>query len=556
MITLVVVLAAAALLFNASDVQDRPVVLVTTEVLAELVRAVGEGVVLVESVLGETSSSTFRMRPSTVERVLKADLFLYIGYGSEARVGELAAVIRRGAPTYNLAEVMNISEVRTAFWISPKGAVRLVDAVATLLSHHYPHASERVELNRRLTISELTQLDSWVKEVSHSIGTGSVVVTIRPSLNDLLEDLGGVRPVVLTEGFGVYEQQLFKLREVVSAMEKHRAPMLVEAEEEGTTLREVIVNLASRAGLEIGGIVYYERLDSERGIRTYEDLIRWNTMQVAQALSSATGRPRTDSFLSLVAIGLLALVAVTGTTSLVGSFAMMRGWAILGDALSHGAIAGLVAAYVIDADFYLGALIAGLLVALSVSYIERRTKLRGDVAIAITFTSMLALAIVMLSMVGGATLNLEDVLFADVLAVSDEFLVRSLLLSAISIAVVLSVRRPLMIYCVDPVYAESIGLRTSLLHYGLLALLSGTVITAFMTVGAIPTVASFIIPPATAFLLTRSPKSYIAVSAVIPALSALGGLGLAYVLDTNVGAATVLVYAAVFVAAMITRKAS
>ncbi|MCS7117749.1 MAG: metal ABC transporter permease [Thaumarchaeota archaeon] len=550
-----VAIVAAVLLFNASDVQELPHVMVTTEALEELVRAVGDGVVVVESVLGESSPSTFRLKPSVVERLLQADLFLFIGYGSEARVGELASVVRRGAPTYRLSEVLGMEAVKTAFWVSPRGASRLADAVASILSQHYPYASERIELNRQRFTGELELLDSWARDLVSTVGGRSAVVTIRPSLNDLLEGLG-MKVITLTEGFGSYEQRLAKLGEVVVAITDTGAPILVEAEEEGTTLREVMVNLASRTGLGVHGPVYYEWIDEGRGIVNYPDLIRWNVVQVVNALRTATGPQRTDAFLSLLTVGLLALVAVTVTTSVVGSFGLMRGWAIFGDALSHGAIAGLVAAYVIGADFYVGALAAGLLVALAVSYIERRTKLRGDVAIAITFTSMLALAIVMLSSTGGATLNIEDVLFADVLAVSDEFFVRSLVLSVTSLVAVLSVRKALMIYCVDPLYAESIGLRTSLLHYGLLALLSGTVITAFMTVGAIPAVASFIIPPATAFLLSRGPGSYLAMSAAIPALSALGGLGLAYVLDTNVGAATVLVYAVVFVVAMMSRRAS
>ncbi|MDW8043408.1 MAG: metal ABC transporter permease [Nitrososphaerota archaeon] len=553
---LVVLLAAAALLSNASGASERPLVLVTTEVLADLAGAVGEGVVRVESILGETSSATFRMRPSVVERIVRADVFVYIGYGSEARVGELASAVRRGLPTYRLSELLGVGEVRSAFWLSPEGAAEIVDALASILSRHFPQASEKIELNRQRVLVELRRLEAWVDEMGRTIGAGAAVLTIRPSLVDLLREMGGVRVIALTGGFGTYEQQLSRLERVLAEAGRLGAPILLEAEEEGTTLREVAVNIASRSGVQVLGPVYYERLDTERGIRGYSDLVMWNVMQVVEALSYHGQRPRADAFIAVVAVGMVALVAVTVTSSLVGSFALMRGWAIFGDALSHGAIAGLVAAYVVGADFYLGALAAGLAVALSVSYIERRTKLRGDVAIAVTFTSMLALAVVMLSMAGGATLNIEDVLFADVLAVSDEFLLRSLALSAASIAAVLAARKPLTVYCVDPVFAESVGLRTSLLHYGLLALLSGTVITAFMTVGAIPTVASFIIPPATAYLLTRSPGAYMAASAAIPAFLALGGLAIAWVLDANVGAATVLVYAGAFVVAMMARRPS
>ncbi|MCS6787748.1 MAG: zinc ABC transporter substrate-binding protein, partial [Aigarchaeota archaeon] len=357
---LVVLLAAAALLSNASGASERPLVLVTTEVLADLAGAVGEGVVRVESILGETSSATFRMRPSVVERIVRADVFVYIGYGSEARVGELASAVRRGLPTYRLSELLGVGEVRSAFWLSPEGAAEIVDALASILSRHFPQASEKIELNRQRVLVELRRLEAWVDEMGRTIGAGAAVLTIRPSLVDLLREMGGVRVIALTGGFGTYEQQLSRLERVLAEAGRLGAPILLEAEEEGTTLREVAVNIASRSGVQVLGPVYYERLDTERGIRGYSDLVMWNVMQVVEALSYHGQRPRADAFIAVVAVGMVALVAVTVTSSLVGSFALMRGWAIFGDALSHGAIAGLVAAYVVGADFYLGALAAGL----------------------------------------------------------------------------------------------------------------------------------------------------------------------------------------------------
>jgi iron/zinc/copper transport system permease protein len=333
------------------------------------------------------------------------------------------------------------------------------------------------------------------------------------------------------------------------------AVVLYEEVEEGSTLLELIEANSARLGLMVAGPIYFERFDPERGITSYRELVMWNVRMIASFAGASQPPPEnTPVLLAVLLPGLLALIAVSVATSLVGSFAVMRGWAIFGDALSHGAIAGLVAAYIVGFDFYIGALAAGLFVAFSVSYLERRTGLRGDVVIAVTFTSMLALAVLMLSRSGGAALKLEDVLFADVMASSDEGVLGTVVFSSAVTAFLFAFRKTLLAYVTDPLWSEAAGMRTTLVHYALLMLLSVTVITAFMTVGAIPAVASMIIPPAAALLLTSSPRSYLLASALIPAFSSLVGTALSVLFDTNVGSTVVLVYAAIFVATALTLR--
>ncbi len=532
-------------------------VLVTTEVLADLVGKVGRGVVSVRSVLGGSSPETFTLTPKTAALVASADAFLYIGYGSEDRVGKIAHEIRKGVRTFRLADLMGMGDVREAFWVSPSGAMALAGAIARVLTELYPENAAIIEENYEELRTELMKLDAWIRSELGSLPERPALATIRPSIDTLARDYGLEVVAKVADHFGTYEPSAARTLAFFERVRERNAVVLREAEEAGSTLLELVEANSERLGLTVEGPIYYERFDPERGITSYSDLVRWNVKLIASVSGKSPQSPvNPPVLLSVLIPGLLALLAVAVATSLVGSFAVMRGWAIFGDALSHGAIAGLAAAYLVGFDFYVGALAAGLFVAFSVSYLERRTGLRGDVVIAVTFTSMLALAVLMLSRSGGATLKLEDLLFADVMASSSEGVLRTAIFSAVVVAFLIAFRRTLLAYVTDPLWSEAAGMRTALAHYALLMLLSVTVITAFMTVGAVPAVASMIIPPATALLLSSSPRSYLLASALIPALSCLAGTAVSVLLDTNVGSTVVLVYAAVFVAVALTRSRS
>ncbi len=530
-------------------------VLITTEVLAEITGRVGRDVVSVRSVLGRTSPETFALTPGTAAEIAAAHAFLYIGYGSEEKVGKLAHDIRKGVRTFRLIDLMGMGEVREAFWVSPSGATALAETVGRVLSQLYPERSWLIERNLEELKRELKDLDAWIRSELGSSHKPPAVATIRPTLDALARDYGLEVVAKVADHFGTYEPSAASSMAFFEEVRARGAVVLLEAEEEGSTLTELVEVNSARLKLKVAGPVYFERFDPERGITSYQELVRWNVRLIA-SLAGVPQQPAEDVpvLLAVLLPGLLGLLAVSVATSLVGSFAVMRGWAIFGDALSHGAIAGLVAAYIVGFDFYVGALAAGLFVAFSVSYLERRTGLRGDVVIAVTFTSMLSLAVLMLSRASGAPLKLEDVLFADVLASSNEGVIGTVVFSSAVVAFILAIRKTLLAYVTDPHWSEAAGMRTALVHYLLLMLLSGTVITAFMTVGAIPAVASMIIPPATALLISSSPRSYLLASALIPVFSCLSGTALSVLLDTNVGSTVVLVYAALFAAVALTGR--
>jgi iron/zinc/copper transport system permease protein len=248
--------------------------------------------------------------------------------------------------------------------------------------------------------------------------------------------------------------------------------------------------------------------------------------------------------------GFITLLVVMAATSVVGAFAVLRGWSIFSDALGHGAIVGLLMAYLLAIDFYIGALLIGLFIALSVGTIERITRLRADVVIALTFTTMLALATVIISNIGGVNIALEDVLFADVTAVSNEMMFRAVG-SALAIGFfVILFRRHLLLYSVDPMGAISLGIRTGVMHYLYLMLLAITTVSAFMSVGAIPAIAAIIIPPATAYLISKTPRQLMMRSLAIGVSSGIIGLYASYYLNINAGAATIMVSVVAFLIAV------
>ncbi len=554
-------------------------IVVTVPPLADVVSRVAGDRAVVESLIRPgVNLVSYELTPADSERIADADLFLYVGYGNEAVLGVYADGIRSGVGVVRLLDkvlekrIENAAEIPNPyFWLDPTKVEKLIQKILPLLAEIDPSGAEEYKINAERYIKELQQLDEWIKSRINTLQPSErKLVTVRNTMQ-YFADRYGLEIVGYITGYaGTYEPQT---RSVITLFETAVAEgvpvFFVEYEEASTTLREVIETLAEEAGVDVVEFLYIESLAPEYGVNTYIDMMRRNTEVIVSSLSAspkaeeARGsndggvfdnpilRPFKYEFMQRGAITLI-LAIVAG--SLVGSFAVIRGWAIFADALAHGSIIGLVAAYLMSFDFFLGALTAGLVIALAVSSVERRTKLRTDVIIAVTFTTMLALAIAILSYIGGATLSIEDILFADVTAVSTEMMTRTIILSTAIIVFALFFSRVLLIYTFDPLGANALGMRTGVVHYGLLLLLAFATVSAFMTIGAVPAIAALIIPPATAFLTSKRPTEFIAKSMAIAGSSAVAGLYISYYVGTNAGAAAVLVSAAMFASAVVYRS--
>ncbi len=229
---------------------------------------------------------------------------------------------------------------------------------------------------------------------------------------------------------------------------------------------------------------------------------------------------------------------------ILGCFIVLRNMALIGDALSHAILPGIVVAFILlgysTLGFFVGSVVAGLITAVAITWIQQQVKTKNDAAIGIVFTAMFSLGVIGISWISkeqGVHLDLKDFLFGNVLGVSDEDLYLTL---GITIYVILSVilfYRYLFISTFQPVIAETMGISTKLIHYFIMLLLSFAVVASLRTVGVILVVAMLITPASTALLLTDRLKRVILYAAIIGFLSAFMGLIMAIVLETTPGPA-------------------
>ncbi len=250
---------------------------------------------------------------------------------------------------------------------------------------------------------------------------------------------------------------------------------------------------------------------------------------------------------------LIASMLVGIMCGILGCFIVLRNMALIGDALSHAILPGIVVAFVLfgysTLGFFLGSVIAGLLTAVGITWIQQKIKTKNDAAIGIVFTAMFAVGVIGISWISkeqGVHLDLKDFLFGNVLGVSDEDLYLTL---GITIYVILSVflfYRYLFISTFQPVIAETMGISTRLIHYFIMLLLSFAVVASLRTVGVILVVAMLITPASTALLLSHRLKAVIFLAAIIGMISAFLGLVCAVVFETTPGPAMAVVATAIY----------
>lgn len=234
----------------------------------------------------------------------------------------------------------------------------------------------------------------------------------------------------------------------------------------------------------------------------------------------------------------------------VGSFTILRGLALMGDAISHAVLPGIAASFLLGIGFFPGALVAGLLTAAGIGYVNQNSKLKNDAVIGIIFTTMFALGVVMISLSPSST-DLTKILFGNVLAVRSSDMWTTVAVGIIVVTCVGLLFKELQVSSFDPTMASAYGLSTKALHYLLMTLLTLVSVASLQTVGVILVVAMLIIPASTAFLLTERLAIMVGLAALLGALSSAGGLYLSFVYNLPSGAAIVLVGAGLFLLAFL-----
>ncbi|WP_127819050.1 metal ABC transporter permease [Microbacterium sp. CPCC 204701] len=233
---------------------------------------------------------------------------------------------------------------------------------------------------------------------------------------------------------------------------------------------------------------------------------------------------------------------------LMSCWLVLIGWSLMGDAVSHSVLPGVVLAYLLGAPFAAGALVFGVAAVAAIGVIRTTSRVKEDAAIGVVFTTLFAVGIVLISVIPSQT-DLTHILFGNLLGVGVDDLVQVLALGAATMAVLVLKRRDLTLFAFDPAHAAAIGLRPRLLSALLLGCLAVTVVVALQAVGVILVVALVIIPGATAYLLTDRFGRMLVFAPLIAALSAIAGLYLSYYLDTSSGGMVVVAMGALFLLA-------
>ncbi len=224
---------------------------------------------------------------------------------------------------------------------------------------------------------------------------------------------------------------------------------------------------------------------------------------------------------------------------------VLIGWSLMGDAVSHAVLPGVVLAYIAGAPFALGAIIFGFTAVALIGIVRDTSRTKEDAAIGVVFTTLFALGLVLIS-VTPSQVDLNHIIFGNLLGVSRSDLIQVLILGAIVLAVLIYKRRDFTLYAFDPSHAHAIGLSPRLLSAALLGLLALTSVVALQAVGIVLVVALLITPGATAYLLTDRFSRMLLIAPTIATACALIGLYASYYLDTASGPMVVLANGAAF----------
>lgn len=250
----------------------------------------------------------------------------------------------------------------------------------------------------------------------------------------------------------------------------------------------------------------------------------------------------------LNAIWVSALVG--GVCGFLSAYLMLKGWSLIGDALSHAIVPGVAGAYMLGLPFSLGAFLSGGLAAGSMLFLNQKTRLKEDAIIGLIFTSFFGLGLFMVSL-SPTSVNIQTIVLGNILAITAEDTIQLALIGGISLLVLALKWRDFMVVFFDENHARTVGLKPEVLKVIFFTLLAASTVAALQTVGAFLVVAMVVTPGATAYLLTDRFERLILMSLVIGAATSFVGAYLSYFLDGATGGVIVVLQTAIFLAAFV-----
>ncbi|PIE43274.1 MAG: iron ABC transporter permease [Gammaproteobacteria bacterium] len=247
---------------------------------------------------------------------------------------------------------------------------------------------------------------------------------------------------------------------------------------------------------------------------------------------------------------LLMSLIIAIICSVFSCFLVLKGWSLMGDAISHAVLPGLAIAYVLGISLMIGAFVAGLTCAIATGAIKDNCRVKEDAVMGIVFSGMFAFGLVLLTKIE-TDVHLLHVLFGNVLGISDADLIEAGSVAVSCSLIMLVKRRDLMLYCFDPNHASAIGLPVRVLHFGLLILLALTIVSSLKAAGIILVIAMLIAPGAIGFLLARSFDQMLLVALSVSIFSCITGTIMSFHLDAATAPLIIVIQAVLFLLALV-----
>lgn len=249
---------------------------------------------------------------------------------------------------------------------------------------------------------------------------------------------------------------------------------------------------------------------------------------------------------------LVIAILVGIVCAIVGSYLMVQRLALLGDAISHSVLPGLAIAFILGANIFIGAFIAGVLSTVIIAWIKARSTIKEDAAMGIVFSAFFALGITLITIVQKDNkIDLNHFLFGNILGVTAEDAIDTGFIVALVLLVVVFFYKELLFYTFDPLGAQATGLPVNLLNFGLMVLIALTIVASLKAVGVVLVLSLLITPASTAYLLVTRLHQVMILGAIIGVISSISGMYLSYFYNLPSGPAIVLVASGLFVLSLL-----
>lgn len=247
----------------------------------------------------------------------------------------------------------------------------------------------------------------------------------------------------------------------------------------------------------------------------------------------------------------LIAIIISPPTAMLSCILVLKGWSLMGDAVSHAVLPGIVLAYIAGIPLLVGAFAAGMICSLATGYLADNSRVKQDTVMGVVFSGMFGLGLVMYTKIS-SDVHLDHILFGNMLGVGADDLWTAGIIAVIVGGLLIARRKDLLLHAFDPAQARAVGLPVAWLHYGLLAMLSLTIVATLAAVGIILTIGLLIAPGAIAFLLVRSFERMMWTATIVTLISGMLGVYLSFWIDSAPAPTIILILTIVFIAAFVT----